>query len=225
MRNQSYRAALIVLVVSLAALVALPRDAQAVTVFSQAPVNGAISFASDFQFPNQYADNFSLGSAATVASVKFWGDYAFGGTPTATNNFSIRFYADVAGSPAIVPFYNQAVVATRTPTGLFNNIADPIFEYSALLPISVPLAGGTTYYFSTVDNNAGSHWFWAGDSIGGSPNFERSVDGVAWSSTFFNENLAFQLNNGVQVVPLPAAAWAGFALIGGIGVRRKLARA
>src|SRR5262245_8882917 len=127
MRNQSYLAA--VCAALLVGLVGLPRSVWAVTVFSQPPVNNSNAFGSDNQLPQQQADNFSLGSAASITSARWWGSYP-SAAPAAGNNFLVRFFSDVAGSPAVNPFYDQSVVATRTNTALVDNIGDPVFEYS-----------------------------------------------------------------------------------------------
>ena len=62
---------------------------------------------SDFDFPFQQADNFSLAPGAeTIRDVHWWGIYAFINTPTAPDNFTIRIFADNGGVPAVNSLFN-----------------------------------------------------------------------------------------------------------------------
>ena len=212
---------------ALAALVVAsvaPRRGDAATVFSQAPpLNNANGYVSDFGEPKQRADDFSLGSPATVTSIRWWGSYLFNSVP-ANRDFALRFFTDVAGTPSPAPFYNQPLTgATRTATALVDASGDTIYQFDANLPVSQLFAGSTTFYASVVENVSGSTFFWVAQSSG--PDWVRNTDADAWQNLASNANFAFELNaNGVAAVPLPAAAWAGFALMGGIVVRRKLTR-
>jgi hypothetical protein len=207
---------------AVALIVLTPRLAPANTVFSQPVVAGGPSIYSDTEFGVQAADNFSLAAPAIIDSIRWWGTYIPGGPPS---TFQVRFFADFGGTPAIVPFSDQPIGPINpTATGLFDVNARPIFEFNSAVPVPVALAGGTPYYLSLLDTTAGSGWAWTADGAGSF--WTRNVDGSPWSVAPppFVNNLAFELNS-VTVVPLPAAAWCGLALIGGIGVRRTLVRA
>src|SRR6187402_1404351 len=81
------------------ALVAAPQSAFASTIFSNGSPDLVNAFNSDFtNFSYQSADNFILGAQTpTITDVHWWGVYAFAGTAPATDNFTIRVYADNAG--------------------------------------------------------------------------------------------------------------------------------
>ena len=83
----------------------VPSAVNASVIYSQAPDQRG-GRASDVATPVETADNFTLGSAATVRSITWWGAYDVGdGTdpPLGTENFTIRFYSDAAGSPFSIP--------------------------------------------------------------------------------------------------------------------------
>src|SRR5688572_29125454 len=79
-------------------------QAGADTLFSQPVVNGGSAFPSDPAFVLgpftglQQADNFSLTTAASVDSIRWWGQYDT--TPPASSNFQFRLFNDAAGVPA-----------------------------------------------------------------------------------------------------------------------------
>jgi hypothetical protein len=218
MRNISRASALII--VSL--LIWAPAQrALGNTVFSQLPVTDATSLYSDVQMPQQLADNFTVASATSIASVRWWGVYD-AGLP-ATSDFVLRFFNDNGtAAPALAPFFQfTALNVTRTPTP-YSYGPLPTYQFTYNLPLVVPVAAGTPYYLSVLEFTASpSNFAWQGDSPGNV--YARSADGQAWSSLPI-PNAAFELYNTpqAQVVPLPAAAWMGMALTGGIGVRRKL---
>ena len=63
------------------------------------------SFVSDTDFPLFVADDFSLAPGANVITgVQWTGLYFPSNTPTQPDNFTIQFFADVGGSPALTPF-------------------------------------------------------------------------------------------------------------------------
>jgi hypothetical protein len=216
--------------IALAALVlasVAPRRADANTVFSQAPpLNNANGYVSDFGEPKQRADNFSLGAATTVTSIRWWGSY-FGNASPALTNFSLRFFADAAGTPVTAPFYSQAITgATRTATALVDASGDTIYQFDANLPVSQLFAGSTTFYASVVENVAGSTFFWVAQSSG--PDWVRNTDADAWQNLASNANFAFELfdaNGSPAVVPTPTAAAGGFAVaLLGMLISRRRAR-
>jgi hypothetical protein len=97
-------------------LLAAPLQAGPV-VYSQPPVNGAVSFFSDFAEGQQIADDFVLGQTHVIADVHWWGSYLNDGIQP--DDFTLRFFIDAGGVPATNPLVSVAPVnLTRTPTGL-----------------------------------------------------------------------------------------------------------
>src|SRR5262249_8355526 len=133
------------------ALLLLASPAQADLLFSQPVVNGGVALASDFTRFQQEADNFALPLAASVQSIHWWGAYA--NNDVRSDNFTLRFFGEVAGSPAVMPLVDvSAGNFTRTLTTLVDNLGDPIYEYQADLPSPAVLNSSTTYYLSVVNN-------------------------------------------------------------------------
>jgi hypothetical protein len=151
-------------------------------------IDGGVALASDFGRFQQEADSFALPQAAAVQTVHWWGAYANNDMPT--DNFTLRFFADAGGNPAITPFVDMALAGvTRTATTLHDNLGDPIFEYQATLPTSVLADGVTTYYVSLV-NNTGD-WDWVGSGPGA--HWARPDDASAWTVSSNSTAFAFEL--------------------------------
>src|SRR5262249_38309393 len=70
--------------------------------FSQPVIDGGVALASDFARAQQEADNFALSQAASVVTIHWWGAYA--NNDLRSDNFTVRFFTDVAGYSALVPF-------------------------------------------------------------------------------------------------------------------------
>jgi hypothetical protein len=157
-------------------------------------IDGGVALASDFGRAQQEADNFVLPQAAAVQTVHWWGAYANNDMPT--DNFTLRFFADAAGNPAITPFVNVSLSGvTRTATNLHDNLGDPIFEYQATLPNSVLIDGATPYYLSLV-NNTGD-WDWVGSGPG--THWARPDDASAWTVSSNSTDFSFELLGGAAV--------------------------
>ena len=184
------------------------------------PVNG---FVSDFGEPRQRADDFSLGAAATVQSISWWGSYFGNPAVPPAANFALRFFADAAGTPQTVPFYNQLLNgATRVDSGLVDVSGNKVYKFTSNLPVTQALLGGTTYYASVVENAAGPAFFWSGDGAG--PDWFRLTDADPWANVATNANFAFELfdaNGNPPLVPTPTAAAGGIALLGMLIAKRR----
>lgn len=184
------------------------------------------SFVSDTDFPRFVADDFILASGANVITAVQWtGLYAFTNTPQ-PDNFTIQFFADVAGSPALTPFLSLAIGNPgRTDTGIDITGSD-LFSYTAnVAPIA--LAPNTVFWLSIFnDTSADSddNWFWAmQDALGNSHDRGNAADPWVLQVPPVGNRQDFQLI-GPRVVPEPSVlALLAIGVIGLLGGRRKQA--
>jgi hypothetical protein len=176
------------------ALILAASPLRADLLFSQPVVNGGVGLASDFAHFQQEADNFTLSLPGSVQTVHWWGAYA--NNAVQADSFTLRFFSDVAGSPATVPSVSvSAMSLTRTLTTLVDNLGDPIYEYQADLPSAAVLKGSTTYYLSVVNNTPpGGVWDWVGSGPG--DHWARQDDASAWTASSNTTNFAFELVGG-----------------------------
>jgi hypothetical protein len=182
-------------------LVSIPcaTTVQATVIFSQPVDAGAVGFISDFGGDAQEADNFVLGSPAVLGTVRWWGGYD--SNDVQTDSFVIRLFDDNgAGLPQIDPFLETPAAPTRQLTGLTDPLGADLYLYSSELAAGVPLAGGTVYYLSIVNDTSAGNWFWALDGIGN--DFSREADGLPWEEFPTDGNHAFELS----AVPEPTTA-------------------
>ena len=186
------------------------------------------AFASDFDFPEQAADEFVLlPGRSTVTDVHWWGAYGFADNlPDGDDDFTIRIFGDAGGAPTDNPIHEFAVGAVdRVDSGLDIASAD-IFEYWTFVP-ATQLTAGDTYWLSIVNNTPSDSddWFWANSSERtGDNSWFRVNDGDAWiASTAFDKDLAFKLTG---PIPEPVTAALGVLGLAGLSVatrRRRLA--
>jgi hypothetical protein len=186
----------------------VPSAVNASVIYSQAPDQRG-GRASDVATPVETADNFTLGSAATVRSITWWGAYDFGdGTdpPLGTENFTIRFYSDAAGGPSSNPSATLNVGGSvgREATG--NTVAGFVEYQYQVDSADLVLAAGT-HYLSIVDDTQGigdvKRFFWESGTAGDSNDwFRLSIGSGDWvrASTMSH---AFALNGDLLSVPEP----------------------
>src|SRR4030095_792418 len=142
--------------------------ANAAVIFSNGGI-GNNGFISDSSFNNgqtlgQFsADDFVLNPNANVITDIHWtGLYALTNTPQAVDNFTIQFFADVAGAPAITPSLTLAIGNPgRTDTGVNTSFGSDIFAYSVdVAPIT--LAPNTKFWISIFNDTSvdtDDNWF------------------------------------------------------------------
>ena len=133
------------------ALFAASHYASAVVVFSQSSdvTNGL--FSDQDGAGSVIADDFVFGSNATISSVTWFGGYFPATTLPAADDFTVAFYTDAAGAPAVTSFASSAVgnAVNRTDTGVDYAFGLPPdhFQYTANITATA-LTAGTQYYIS-----------------------------------------------------------------------------
>jgi len=206
-------------------------NASTVSLVSQSPsgINARISdLVNNSGLGYITADNFRLGSAATLTQVGWYGSYAAPYTEPVSDNFTIAFYtADSLGKPdndtALV--FNVGNTVNRVDTGVDVSYSG-LNRYAYTANIAGPvLAANTSYWISIfADTTSGSEWRWERSAQGQGDNVEaycngttNAICGTGWIGN--SADLAFSLKG--TAVPIPAAAWLfGSALLGLAGIKR-----
>jgi hypothetical protein len=175
-------------------------------------------FVSDTDFPMFVADDFKLNPGANVITDVHWtGFYAFTNTPL-QDAFTIQFFADAGGLPALAPFLSLSVSPSRTDTG--KDVAgSDLFAYDVVIA-PLALAPNTTFWLSIFNNTSGDandNWFWGMVDNGGN-SFNRASPADPWLTQ--GNGQEFQLTG---VVPQPSAlALFAFGIFGlAVYVRKK----
>lgn len=171
-------------------------QADAGVIFSQDLDVNANSWPSAQGF-EQEMDNISIAGSSAWANVGWYGSYS----TVSADDFAIRLFADVAGTPGVNPMIEENVGAvTRTSTGLTSARGFEVFEYSAAVNNFTGIAAGD-YHFSIV-NGLGSNWLWNGSGVGPGGHF-RSNDGDTWIPHSTPTDFAFSIS--ASAVPEPGS--------------------
>ena len=184
------------------------------------PSDISSGYTSDFDGGQQLADDFTLQPGQnTIRDVHWLGNWSTTIDPsTVTDDFSIRFFADIGGSPnsTILHDYYVGNVVKSDTGSTFNGKA--IYSYAAAIPDTV-LTDSQTWWISIVNDSVSvsGSWAWVGDltSIVGTT-AHRSLDGNSWS-TNSSSGLAFQLTDDAAP-PVPEPSTIALILIGALGL-------
>lgn len=176
-------------------------------VYEQPIVAGADGLSSDLGFDTQVADDFMLGQASKIDTVRWWGNNFCGssgvggfcdtvpGLPEigGANDFTIRFFTDSSGVPATTSFFETSASRVAvSDTGLADVAGFPIFQYAFSSSNLPTLPGGETLWISIANNlSANDLWLWSFLPTAKTNAF-RTTDSMAWQ-TFNDGNLAFSL--------------------------------
>ena len=178
--------------------------ASASVVFQQAPLAGNDAFPSISAA--QSADDFVLPANALVSGVVWWGAYSAAPAALPIDAFRVGFSADDGtGRPAVNPMAEFTQAPTRTTTSLTDITGAAVYRYELGLPGALPLAGGSTFYLSVVNDfdvgDPNANWYWLlSDATG--DNFYRAASGDPWDKDM-SGNFSFVIADGGTPIPLP----------------------
>jgi hypothetical protein len=182
------------------AMLAWGATANAAPVIFDNGITAANSFVSDIDFPMFVADDFTLNPGANIVTDVHWTGLYFDTNTPLTDTFTIQFFTDVGGSPALAPFLSLAVSPTRTDTGTDLTGSD-LFAYDVNIA-PVAFTPNTTFWisiFNDTTNDTDDNWFWGMvDQAGNS--FNRESDSAPWEAQ--NNGQEFQLTG---IVPQSSA--------------------
>jgi len=171
------------------------------------------------------ADDFVLQADVNVIrDVHWWGVYR-PNSPLPVDNFFVRIYADVNGSPTTVgsPLHEVSVgMVDRNDTGIKTSDLD-VYVYSTAIP-DITLTAGTMYWLSIVNNVASSTWYWSLDEPAGANSVGTSAPEFSPdTTTWFNEDmrLAFTLTDDRGAAPAPTTLVLLGLGLAGIGYQRR----
>ena len=178
-------------------------------VYVQDPLDGGDAILTSFG--TESADDFVLAADAEVTGVRWWGSLDF--PNFFADTFNVRIYEDGGGVPNATPLAEYTGVGvTRTATALFDIVQAPVYQFDFLLPASLSLSAGTSYYLGleSTDQNGGFYWLQSADSVNDA-NFFRTWFGPypnvdPWAADVQTFDLAFELLGTSSRVPEPASA-------------------
>lgn len=149
---------------------------------------------SDLDISSITAGSFSLVQDASINRITWSGAYGFDNTPGPTDDFTVRFYEDDGGLPAlsnpIVEFpVGNAVNRTDSGTDIFGF---DVYEYGAIVQFEAEAS--KTYWLSIFNNTVGEgdNFFWGGDSLGGTSAISND-SGASFGSADWKHD--FRLHN------------------------------
>lgn len=187
--------------------------ASAAVLYQQPPVDGGNGFYANPNFPQQMADDFTLGGAVSLESISWWGGYD-GDLDAGDDDFLVRLYSDVSGTGTVQQEFNSAPF-TRSTTSLLDGAGNAVYQYDFSLATPVSLSASTYYLF--VQNLGTSEWFWQAASSGNGDLWFRSEDTDVWAMEV--GDMALRLEGTPALIPEPSS----LALFGIAGLSMLLA--
>jgi hypothetical protein len=180
-------------------------------IIAMQPLNANISGAFSNLEPGsphqQIADNFQLFQVTTLESLSWFGRYGMTLSLANPVDFSIRFFADDGGRPAVSPVQEFDVMTDAHDTGLtFQGV--PWFSYAIALP-DLTLKPGN-YWVSVLESDPRTpasgltQWLWGQSDQGDRTVAVRGTDGATWTR-ISNSDQAFSLTG--SAVPEPSGFW------------------
>ena len=151
----------------------------------------------------QILDGFTLGSAASVNMIEWYG---FRGN--STDPFILEFFNGIN----TLSFFDETLTATYIDTGILSGDGrNNIFKYSANIT-SVALAANTTYYLGIKSTNS-MIWTWNFGSGGDGSSYVKSANNdTTWNA--IPGDMAFRLTSQTQVPEPSTLAIFALGMIG-----------
>lgn len=177
---------------------------------------------SDTDQPLQQAGDFVVPAGRNkITAVRFFGLYGstFGAIPTeplSTDNFTIRFFEDDGGKPAIDWLYEfQGGDISRVSLGFATQLPrHEYFRYEVEIP-AIKLTTDKTYWlsvFNSTEFDSEYNWFWARSAVSGYWQ-NRPSDGVAWDHPRLSDNSIYYYESAFQLIGVPEPANAILAVL------------
>ncbi|TAN83716.1 MAG: PEP-CTERM sorting domain-containing protein [Gallionella sp.] len=173
--------------------------ASAAVLYDQTPQDGGLGFYANPNWPQQMADNFTLGGAANLEGITWWGGYG-SNFDAGDDDFLVRLYSNVTGTGAVLQEFGS-VPFIRTPTVLFDSAGNAVYQYDFALTAPLGMSPGAYYLF--VQNLGTSDWFWQEASSGNGDLWFRGEDTDTWAMAAGAGDLASRLDGTPVVVHVP----------------------
>lgn len=191
-------------------LVAMTGAASAAVLVEQLPQDQGTGYFANPNIPQQLADDFTLGGAASLEGITWWGGYD-GNIDNGDDDFLVRVFSGIGGTGTLLQAFNSPVV-TRSTTTLTDSVLNAVYQYDFSLGSALNLAAGT--YYLSVQNLGSSDWFWQQAVAGSVGLWFRGEDSDVWQAN--PDNLAFRLNGTPAQIPEPGIL--GLFMLAGVGL-------
>jgi hypothetical protein len=187
--------------------------ASAAILVEQPPLDDGVGYYASPNSPQQMADDFNLGTAASLESITWWGGYD-GNIDAGDDDFLVRLYSSMAGTGTVLVDFGS-VSFSRTPTALLDVAGNEVYQYDFALGTPIALSSGTHFLF--VQNLGTSDWFWQEASSGNGDLWFRGEDTDSWASSSGDPALR------IEGTPAQAPEPSSLALLGIAGLSMVLA--
>jgi hypothetical protein len=151
------------------------------------------------------ADDFTLGAAATLMSVEFWGVHYSSGVEPAVEGFSLAVYAGGA-SPGALLGTSALTLGSKQDTGFDHNGQAGANILDFMMNLAAPIALGPGSYWLSIwsQDNPGTIFAWQETGVDGGSNKVQSSGG-AFASVGGGETAFILYGTPVAAVPEPAS--------------------
>jgi len=191
-------------------LAAMTGAASAAVLYAQSPLDQGDGYYANLDVPQQMADDFSLGSAASLEAITWWGGYD-GNIVNNDDAFLVRLFTGIGGAGTLLQEFST-VPFTRTNAAIADAVDNLVYQYDFSLGAALDLAAGT--YYLSVQNLGSSDWFWQQAASGNAGPWYRGEDSDNWSA--LSGGLAFSLDGTPRQIPEPGIL--GLLMLAGAGL-------